>query len=156
MAAKKKATSKPKITTPDNTAFGLVDIGFQNAAKNAASGKPAADVGKFTPVIPSKLASFTANLQSYWVSNLVVIFPIASCSKAFLKTKNAMRSRVKKTIIIFKAKIIFCFWVLIKGYRTLYNLSEQFTNYIFNFAHQSYYYFCIFQSNFIVIRNKNS
>ena len=53
MAAKKKATSKPKITTPDNTAFGLVDIGFQNAAKNAASGKPAADVGKFTPVIPT-------------------------------------------------------------------------------------------------------
>jgi hypothetical protein len=32
-----KAAPKPKITTPDNTAFGLADIGFQNAAKNASS-----------------------------------------------------------------------------------------------------------------------
>jgi hypothetical protein len=39
MATKKKKTPtpKPKITTPDNTAFGLADIGFQNAAKNAAA-----------------------------------------------------------------------------------------------------------------------
>lgn len=35
MATKKKAAPKPKITTPNNTDFGLVDIGFQNAAKNA-------------------------------------------------------------------------------------------------------------------------
>jgi len=35
MAPKKKAAPKPKITTPDNTTFGLTDIGFQNAAKNA-------------------------------------------------------------------------------------------------------------------------
>lgn len=37
---KKKATPTPKITTPDNTAFGLTDIGFQNAAKNAATPAP--------------------------------------------------------------------------------------------------------------------
>jgi hypothetical protein len=39
MATKKKTTPKPtpKITTPNNTAFGLEDIGFQNAAKNAAA-----------------------------------------------------------------------------------------------------------------------
>jgi len=35
MAVKKKSAAKPKITTPNNTAFGLTDIGFQNAAKNA-------------------------------------------------------------------------------------------------------------------------
>jgi len=53
MAPKKKATPKPKITTPDNTAFGLVDIGFQNAAKNAtASAASDTSVGSFTPVVP--------------------------------------------------------------------------------------------------------
>jgi hypothetical protein len=53
MATKKKATPKPKVTTPDNTAFGLVDIGFQNAAKNAAaSAAPDTSVGSFTPVVP--------------------------------------------------------------------------------------------------------
>ena len=36
MAPKKKAAPKPKITTPNNIAFGLEDIGFQNAARNAS------------------------------------------------------------------------------------------------------------------------
>jgi hypothetical protein len=53
MAPKKKAATKPKITTPDNTAFGLVDIGFQNAAKNAASATTAANTKGFTPVVPT-------------------------------------------------------------------------------------------------------
>ena len=53
MATKKKATPKPKVTTPDNTAFGLVDIGFQNAAKKAAaSAAPDTSVSSFTPVVP--------------------------------------------------------------------------------------------------------
>jgi hypothetical protein len=33
MAVKKKSAARRKITTPDNTAFGLTDIGFQNAAR---------------------------------------------------------------------------------------------------------------------------
>jgi hypothetical protein len=49
-APKKQAAPKPKITTPDNTAFGLTDIGFQNAAANAAS---TTGMGGFTPVVPT-------------------------------------------------------------------------------------------------------
>jgi hypothetical protein len=37
---KKKATPTPKITTPDNTAFGLTDMGFQSAAANVAKPTP--------------------------------------------------------------------------------------------------------------------
>ena len=53
MAAKKEKTPKPEVTTPNNIAFGLEDIGFRNAAANAARPTSAADIGGFTPVIPT-------------------------------------------------------------------------------------------------------
>ena len=42
-----KRLTTPKIATPDNTAFGLVDIGFQNAAKNAATPKSTTSTDQF-------------------------------------------------------------------------------------------------------------
>lgn len=75
MAPKKKAAPKPKITTPDNTAFGLMDIGFQNAARNAASAAPATNMGGFTPVVPTGTVTLP-NGDVMEVANNKIIGPV--------------------------------------------------------------------------------
>ena len=51
----KNKTTTSKITTPDNTTFGLADIGFQNAAKNAAIPAPAVPADQFDLIEKERL-----------------------------------------------------------------------------------------------------
>lgn len=75
MATKKKATPKPQVTTPDNTAFGLEDIGFRNAAANAAPPAPTTSMGGFTPVVPTGTVTL-ANGDVIEVADDKIIGPV--------------------------------------------------------------------------------
>jgi hypothetical protein len=74
MAPKKKAAPKPKITTPDNTTFGLTDIGFQNAAKNAVPTPPAPVVAPI-PGQTSDLTETEKNIFGVYTTKTGLVIP---------------------------------------------------------------------------------